>query len=136
MDSNTAFAAVALSAVAWDGFLSREGSRALRHSLDYRPPFNAMGQEEMVKLFDRLLKALREAGPAALLVRASSALNGEERKAAFAVANELMRSDGPLVQAERKLLDDLQHQLELRDHEVEEILRVMDVLHHPLTAAS
>ena len=36
MDSPTAFVAVALAAVSWDGVLTKAGSRALRHSLDYR----------------------------------------------------------------------------------------------------
>ena len=39
LDAPSAFAAIALAAVSWDGVLSMAGSRALRHSLDYRHPF-------------------------------------------------------------------------------------------------
>ena len=39
MDSLTAFAAIGLTAVAWDGSLTPAGGRAFRHALDYREPY-------------------------------------------------------------------------------------------------
>jgi hypothetical protein len=39
LDAPSAFAAIALAAVSWDGVLTPAGSRALRHALDYRHPF-------------------------------------------------------------------------------------------------
>ena len=42
MDSSTAFAAIALAAVSWDGVLTMAGSRALRHALDYRQPYQQL----------------------------------------------------------------------------------------------
>mgnify|MGYP006279562823 CR=1 FL=1 len=37
-DAPTAFAAIALAAVSWNGLLTQAGARASRHTLDYRHP--------------------------------------------------------------------------------------------------
>jgi hypothetical protein len=50
MDTSTAFAAVALAAVSWDGVLTMAGTRALRHSLDYRAPYCHRSDAEMISL--------------------------------------------------------------------------------------
>ena len=52
MDSLTAFAAIGLTAVAWDGSLTPAGGRAFRHALDYREPYCSLGEHEMVDLMD------------------------------------------------------------------------------------
>jgi len=111
--SASAFAAIALSAVAWDGVLSRAGSRALRHSLDYRPPFDRYGDERMVQLMDGLLSDLRRKGPQFLIVEAA----------------EIMRSDGPLQDDERNILANLAETLALAATVNEPVLAVMEVLH-------
>ena len=50
MNLVTAFAAVGLTAVSWDGTLSRAGARSLRHALDYREPYCRMSDNDMVLL--------------------------------------------------------------------------------------
>ncbi len=132
MDSPTAFVAVALAAVSWDGVLSRAGSRALRHSLDYRAPFQQMGDAEMIQLFDRLLAELRAEGAPLMMARAAKQLDPHQRRTAFAVAAEIMRSDGELVAQERRILEDLAQQLEIDAPESDRILQVMDLLHASL----
>jgi hypothetical protein len=47
-----AFGAIAFAAMSWDGALTMAGSRALRHALDYRPPFNGWEDGQMVTLLD------------------------------------------------------------------------------------
>ena len=54
LDAPSAFAAIALAAVSWDGVLTPAGSRALRHALVYRHPFADYDNERMVKLMDHL----------------------------------------------------------------------------------
>lgn len=135
MDSPTAFVAVALAAVSWDGLLTRAGSRALRHSLDYRVPFNQMGDAAMIQLFDQLLADLRRDGAPILMARAALQLDPHERRTAFAVAAEIMRSDGPLVPDEQQILSDLAAQLEIPDSESARILEVMDILHAELVSS-
>lgn len=118
-----------LIAVAWDGVLSRAGSRALRHSLDHRPPFDRYGDERMVRLMDGLLSDLRRKGPQHLMVEAAADLDADQRATAFAVAAEIMRSDGPLQDDERNILANLAETLALAPAVTEPVLAVMDVLH-------
>ena len=129
LEPPSAFAAIALAAVSWDGVLSMAGSRALRHSLDYRHPFCDYGDAGMVKLMDHLLREMRQKGAQHLMVEAAEALNPRQRATAYAVAAEIMRSDGPLQADERNILDNLAITLELSATDTETVLSVMDVLH-------
>lgn len=129
MDPPTAFAAIALAAVSWDGVLSMAGSRALRHSLDYRHPFCDYGDAGMVKLMDHLLRQMRSKGAQHLMVEAAEVLNPRQRATAYAVAAEIMRSDGPLQDDEQNILSNLAGTLQLSEEETERVRSVMDVLH-------
>jgi len=129
MDPATAFAAIALAAVSWDGVMTMAGSRALRHCLDYRQPFQRYGQEAMVTLMDSLLAELRRVGPQHLMVEAAEQLNPRQRTTAFAVAAEIMRSDGPLQADEQNILTNLATTLELREADTRPLLAAMDLLH-------
>jgi hypothetical protein len=129
MDPATAFAAIALAAVSWDGVLTMAGSRALRHSLDYRQPYLNYGQESMVALMDALLAELRRVGPQHLMVEAAEQLNPRQRATAYAVAAELMRSDGPLQADESNMLTNLATTLNLDEADTTAVLAAMDLLH-------
>jgi hypothetical protein len=129
MSAADAFAAVALAAVCWDGVLSMAGSRSLRHALDYRQPFRDYDEAQMMQLLDSLLRQLREKGAQHLMVDGAAILNARQRGAAFAVAAEIMRSDGPLQDDEQNILINLAAVLELDSALSSEILRVMDILH-------
>lgn len=105
------------------------GSRSLRHALDYRQPFRDYDEAQMMQLLDSLLKQLREKGAQHLMVDGAAILNARQRGAAFAVAAEIMRSDGPLQDDEQNILINLAAVLELDSALSSEILRVMDILH-------
>ena len=132
LDAPAAFAAIALAAVSWDGYLSMAGSRALRHSLDYRKPFQQYGDERMVELMNGLLKALREKGPQHLMVEAAAILSPSQKATAYAVAAEIMRSDGPLQADEQNILSNLAITLELDPALTAQVHAVMDLLHADL----
>ncbi len=129
MDAATAFAAIALAAVSWDGTLTMAGSRALRHSLDYRLPFQDYGDEKMVQMMNTLLAELRHKGPQHLMVEAAEALDLPQRSTAYAVAAEIMRSDGPLEADEQNILANLANTLQLSNEQTSQVLAVMDLLH-------
>lgn len=129
MDAPTAFAAVALAAVSWDGALTMAGTRALRHALDYRAPFKGRSDKEMITLMDTLLQGLRAKGSIGLMEEAAAVLDDRQRHTAYAVAAEIMRSDGPLQDQEQKILADLAATLRLDPEETSKVLAVMDVLH-------
>ena len=126
------FAAVALAAVCWDGVMSMAGSRSLRHALDYRLPFRHYSDADMVQLLDGLLGQLRTQGAQHLMVEAAAALTPRQRSTAFAVAAEIMRSDGELEEDERNILSNLAAVLNLEESLTGDILQVMDVLHGSL----
>jgi tellurite resistance protein len=129
MDAPTAFAAVALAAVSWDGTLTMAGTRALRHALDYRAPYKGRGDKEMITLMDDLLQALRAKGSIGLMEEAAGVLDDRQRHTAYAVAAEIMRSDGPLQEQEQAILADLATTLKLDPEETAKVLEVMDILH-------
>lgn len=129
MPTHTAFAAIALAAVSWDGMLSRAGSRALRHALDYREPYRQLEDNAMVELMNGLLTSLRDKGAQHLMVDAAEALNPSQRATAYAVAAEIMRSDGPLQADERNILSNLAATLELDAALTASVMQVMDLLH-------
>jgi len=131
-DAPTAFAAIALAAVSWDGVLTPAGTRALRHALDYRHPFSDYGDERMVRLMDQLLFHLRRLGAQHLMVEAAASLNADQRATAFAVAAEIMRSDGQLKEDERNILANLGCVLNLNQDFQSGLIAAMGVLHADL----
>lgn len=132
LDVPAAFAAIALSAVSWDGVLTLQGSRALRHALDYRYPFCDYDDVQMVAMLDHLLAEMRAKGAQHLMVDAASLLNARQRATAYAVAAEIMRSDGPLLDDELNILANLAEALELDAGLTLEVCSVMDLLHADL----
>jgi tellurite resistance protein len=135
MDPTRAFVAVALAAVSWDGVLTQAGSRALRHALDYRAPFSDLTEVEMVQLLDSVLADLRAEGPQHLMLEAAGALSPRQCHTAYAVATEIMRSDGPLEPDERNILTSLAYTFKLEELETDIVHTVMDVLHASLLEA-
>jgi uncharacterized tellurite resistance protein B-like protein len=63
---------------------------------------------------------------------AATVLDSRQRHTAFAVATEIMRSDGPLEERERQILANLATNLDLAPEDIEPVLAVMDVLHASL----
>jgi len=136
MPPTTAFAAIALTAVSWDGVLSPAGARALRHALDYRNPYRQQGDAAMVELMNGLLADLRTKGAQHMMVEAAEALSPSQRATAYAVAAEIMRSDGPLQDDECNILTNLAATLELDPALTSEVQNVMDLLHADVLSAS
>ena len=133
MNHSEAFASIALAAVLWDGHLTMAGSRALRHALDYRQPFSALDDGSMVAMMDSLVSNLRAKGAQHMMVEAADQLQPGERMTAFAVAAEIMRSDGAYLDDELNILDNLADVLELDASFTAQVMTVMDALHADLS---
>jgi len=134
MDVPTAFASIAVAAVFWDGQLTMAGSRALRHALDYRRPFCDRDDAAMISMMDKLVAELRHKGAQHMMIDAATVLGPDQRMTAFAVAAEIMRSDGSYQEDELNILNNLATVLSLDDAFTFEVMRVMDVLHSDLLA--
>lgn len=136
MDSLTAFAAIGFAAVSWDGHFTKAGTRAFRHALDYREPFCQMPDTEMIGLLDELLELRREMGSHDMMLRAAQCLTPAQRMTAYAMASEIMRSDGPFQRQERAFLDHLALMLEISGFEAQRIDAVFEIFHARLTLSS
>ncbi len=137
METATAFAAIALAAVASDGVCTREEARALRRELEFRYPYSEMNETAMGALFDQLLRRIREDGHGALVAEAAGALNHHQQLTAFAVACNLVRSDYRTTPEEEAFLEDLALAMDLNAAErttIPDVLTILyrDALHpHP-----
>ena len=136
MDSLTAFAAVGLAAVSWDSHFTPAGTRAFRHALDYREPFCQMSDGEMIALLDDLLDLRRSLGAHEMMLKAAKCLTNAQCMTAYAMASELMRSDGPFEPEERRFLDHLAVVLEISKFEAQRIDAVFEIFHARLTLSS
>ena len=76
-----------------------------------------------------MLAELRRVGPQHLMVEAAEQLNPRQRATAYAVAAEIMRSDGPLQDDERNILTNLATTLDLHEADTVPVLAAMDLLH-------
>ena len=90
----------------------------------------------MVELMDGLLTRRREIGNTALMLEAAQALSSTQSLTAYAMASELMRSDGPYEADERRHLDHLALILSIAKPESDRIDSVFDVLHNRLALRS
>jgi len=129
METGTAFAAIALAAVASDGVCTREEAKALRRDLEFRYPDIHMDETAMGTLFDQLLRRIREDGHGALMAEAAGALNHQQQVTAFAVACNLVRSDYRTTPEEEAFLEELAQTMDLDAAEREIIPNVLTVLY-------
>jgi hypothetical protein len=88
-----------------------------------------MGDGDMIALMDELLRQLRSVGAEGLMQAAAPNLSAPQRLTAYAMAAEIMRSDGPLQAEERLILEHLAGSLAIAPEAVARILEVMDLLH-------
>jgi uncharacterized tellurite resistance protein B-like protein len=120
-----AFAAIALAAIASDGYLSDEEAHSLSVSLSRMKLFRSYPEDVKRKLFDKLLGILRRDGPGALLNSAQESLPHDLRETAFAIATDLVLADGVVTEEEKDFLGQLHESLEI-PHEIG--LKIVEVM--------
>ncbi len=121
------FAAIALAAVASDGYLSEEEAQSIPLILSRMKLYEHYSDDKMRRLFDRLLTKLQKEGVAALFNSAQEALSEELRETAFAVAADLVLADGVFAEEEQQFLNELQVALAIPTEMVEQIIAVMQI---------
>ena len=122
-----AFAAVALVAIAADGYLSDQEGRDMTHMLERMHLFQSYSHEVMHRMFDKLLSVLKLEGPGKLIDLAKAQLPPDLRETAFAVATDLVLSDGTVTSQEQAFLDDLYRILEIPGDTALQIVQVMTI---------
>jgi hypothetical protein len=126
-DAAEAFAGIALAAVASDGFLSEEEAQIIPFTLARMKLYDGYSDNDMRRLFDKLLAQLQREGVEALFTSAKDALSLELRETAFAIAADLVLVDGVITSEERSFLDDLYDILEISESVATQVIEVMAI---------
>ena len=120
-----AFAAVALVAIAADGYLSDQEGRDMTNMLSRMHIFQSYSHDVMHRMFDKLLSMLKLQGPSTLIDLAKAQLPQDLRETA--VATDLVLSDGTVTSQEQAFLDDLYRILEIPGDTALQIVKVMTI---------
>lgn len=122
-----AFACVALVAIAADGYLSEQEGQDMTIALSRMQLFRSYSSDVMHRMFDKLLASLKQYGPSELIALAKTSLPQDLRETAFAVATDLVLSDGTVAPQEQAFLDDLYRILEIPGDTALQIVQVMNI---------
>lgn len=120
-----AFAAIALAAIASDGYLDDEGTRSISAILSGMKLFKSYPNDVMVRMFDTILGNIRREGINSLFNAAKESLSPEMREAAFAVATDLVLAGGVVTIEEQDFLNDLYQALGISSDIAKQIVEVM-----------
>ncbi|HIK45867.1 MAG TPA: tellurite resistance TerB family protein [Leptolyngbyaceae cyanobacterium M65_K2018_010] len=127
MGAAEALASIALVAIAADGYLSDQEGEDMTLMMSRMQLFSSYSKDRLNRLFDTLLAALKQKGPAALVNQAKGALPPDLRETAFAIATDLVLSDRTVTSQEQAFLDDLYRILEIPGDLALQIVQVMTI---------
>ncbi|MFM6192686.1 MAG: tellurite resistance TerB family protein [Planktothrix sp.] len=125
LNSAEAFAAIALIAVAADGYITASESQAITTTFSRMQLFSDYSGEKMRAMIDQLLNQLQEQGSDVLLKAAVEKLPKELKETAFAVVTDITLADGEITEEEDSLLDNLFNVLEISEEMANNIIDVM-----------
>jgi len=126
LNSSEAFAAICLVAIASDGYLSESEEADMKMRLSRMKLFkDSMNKLDRTK--DYLVDALKKYGPNEVVKSAQAALPPHLSSTAFAVAVDLVFSDGSVSPEEKAFVDDLRRILAIPDDMAVKIVEVMTV---------
>ncbi|MCU0543823.1 MAG: tellurite resistance TerB family protein [Oscillatoriaceae cyanobacterium Prado104] len=120
-----AFAAIALIAVAADGYITDSESQAISMTLSRMQLFRSYPNDVMRKMLERLLNILQKQGVEVLFNAALATLPDELKETAFAVTTDIALADGEVSEEEEQLLNDLYGALGITE---EMALKIIDVM--------
>ncbi|KAB8335577.1 Tellurite resistance protein TerB [Scytonema tolypothrichoides VB-61278] len=120
-----AIAAIALAATASDGNLCDEQARGILSVLSSMKLFRYYSNDEINRMFEKLLNILRWEGINALFHSAKESLPYDLRETAFAIATDLVLADGVSPQEELEFLNDLSQDLGISGYIAIQIVQVM-----------
>lgn len=120
-----AFAAIALIALAADGYIADAEVQVVSTTLMRMQLFRSYPSDVMRKMIDRLLSILQRQGADALLNTAIEVLPYELQETAFAVTTDIILSDGEVTEEEEELLNQLYRALNISEEIAAKIIDVM-----------
>ncbi len=120
-----AFAAIALIALAADGYSAEAEEQALRTTLARMQLFRSYPGDVLEKMIDRLLSILQRQGADTLLTAALESLPHELNETVFAVTADIVLADGEVTLEEEDFLNQLYRILEIPEETAVKIIDVM-----------
>ncbi|BAY07162.1 tellurite resistance TerB family protein [Calothrix sp. NIES-2098] len=125
LSSAEAFVAITLAATSLDGYLSEEEARCISSVLSRLKLFRNYTNEPMNSLFEKILGMLRRDDINILFDTAKESLTPDLREAAFAVATDLLLSEGIPTEEETNFLYDLHQALSISRDVAIQIVQVI-----------
>lgn len=119
------FAAIALIAVAADGYMTDSEAQVISSTLSRMQLFRSYPGDVMRRMIDKLLGILQRDGIEVLFNAALATLPNELKDTVFAVATDIVLADGEVTEEEEKLLNDLYRALEISE---ENAIKIIDVM--------
>ncbi|QLE58492.1 tellurite resistance TerB family protein [Nostoc sp. TCL26-01] len=127
LSSAEAFVAIVLLATASDGYMSHEQEHSVSCVLSQSRLLRNYSQDTIKNLCDRILSILRHDGFNVLFNLAKDSLSVDLRETAFAVATDLVFSEGCVTDEEISFLHDLYQALSISHDIAVRILQTMSV---------
>ncbi|MDY7023534.1 MAG: tellurite resistance TerB family protein [Cyanobacteriota bacterium] len=122
-----AFAAIALTAVAADGVITDSESQIVKSTLARMELFSHYSKEAKSEMLQQLLEQIKNSGYESLMQAAIAKLPADLKDTAFAVATDIILSDGDLADEEEQLLNALYSALEISEDVANKIIDVMQI---------
>lgn len=120
-----AVAAIAVAAIAADGYLLEEERQSIFSVMSNLHIFQKYSSRQRLKLLEKLFDVLRQQGGHTLVYSAKDALPPQLRETAFAVAINMVMADGTLVESEREFLHQLEQVLEIPESCASQMIKSM-----------
>lgn len=126
LNSAEAFAAIALVAIASDGYLSESEEAEMKMRLGRMQLFKS-SMDSFERMKDYLVAALKKHGPNELIQCAKASLPPTLAPTAFTIAVDLVFSDGTVSSEEQSFVDDLRRILAIPDEMALKIVEIMTI---------
>jgi len=127
MNSAEAFAAVCLTAIASDGYLSEAEEEEMNIRLSRMQLFKDTTEESFSRMKTYLIGGMQKHGPTELIKSAKAALPPTLAPTAFTIAVDLVFADGTVSREEQGFIDDLRQTLGISDELALKIVEVMTI---------
>lgn len=120
-------AGIALAAIASDGMITEEEAAGLGTSLSRMKVYQGMGNRDVNKIFEKLIKVARNDGVDKLIDLSANAIRAELKQTAFALAADLLMADGHVAPEEKRFLEKIQKNLGVNDDVALKIVEVIAI---------
>lgn len=125
LNKEESFAAITLSAIAANGYISEEEGIGIITGLSRMHLFENYDNKRMKSMFNKLLNIIRNQSVNTLVTMSKDNLSHELRETAFAVATDLALTDGTIDKSEKDILTEIQESLEISEETAVKIIEVM-----------